>query len=115
MEPFRISVLMVNTTGLSQTKAPAPEWPQGIQTVLDSTKPLKFDRAGRLPLYLWQAIDPGQLTDKKAEKFDFALLILLDLIIVSGNNLIYQDGQLSNIRHLGQSLVLDYLPGVVIG
>ena len=44
---------------LSSNGASAVQWPSHIQTVLDATEPLKYDRAGRLPLYLWQAMDPG--------------------------------------------------------
>ena len=39
----------------------APKWPGHIQVVLDSTRPLEYDRDERLPLYLWQAMDPGPL------------------------------------------------------
>jgi len=44
------------------------KWPAHIQVVLDTTEPLKFDRGGRLPLYLWQAMDPGPLGDEAAEE-----------------------------------------------
>ena len=50
-----------------QSDKPVSKWPKHIQTVLDNTKPLKYSRGQRLPLYLWQAIGPGQLTDKDAE------------------------------------------------
>jgi len=49
---------------LAQTQS--PKWPEHIQVVLDSTKPLEYDRQGRLPLYLWQAMDPGSLDDESA-------------------------------------------------
>ncbi len=42
------------------------QWPERIQTVLDNTKPLAFPRGGRLPLYLWPAMDPGDLEDREA-------------------------------------------------
>lgn len=45
----------------------APKWPPRIQIVLDNTKPLRFDRGDRLPLYLWQATDPGPLDSESAE------------------------------------------------
>lgn len=45
-----------------------PKWPPQIQMVLDKTNPLKYDRDGRLPLYLWPARDPGQLDDETALK-----------------------------------------------
>jgi len=47
------------------TKKPA--WSTRVQTVLEATKPLEFDRGGRLPLYLWPAINPGKLGDRTAE------------------------------------------------
>jgi len=46
----------------------AVKWPSHIQVVLDATKPLKFDRGERLPLYLWQAMDPGSLDDEATEE-----------------------------------------------
>jgi len=46
----------------------AKKWPSHIQVVLDSTKPLEYDRGGRLPLYLWQAMDPGQLNEEDLEE-----------------------------------------------
>ncbi|MBN2329324.1 MAG: hypothetical protein JXR73_19440 [Candidatus Omnitrophica bacterium] len=42
-------------------------WKKSIQLVLDKTKPLKYDRGARLPLYLWPAMNPGKLTDSSAE------------------------------------------------
>jgi len=44
------------------------KWPSHIQVVLDSTKPLKYGRGGRLPLYLWQAMDPGRLNEKDLQE-----------------------------------------------
>jgi len=44
------------------------QWTDNIQVVLDNTKPLKYSRGERLPLYLWPAIDPGELTDVGAER-----------------------------------------------
>ncbi len=44
-----------------------PAWSARVQTVLDVAKPLKFDRAERLPLYLWPAISSGKLDDQTAE------------------------------------------------
>ncbi|HCO92380.1 MAG TPA: hypothetical protein DIU00_00255 [Phycisphaerales bacterium] len=46
----------------------APRWPDYIQVVLDSTRPLEYDRGERLPLYLWQAMDPGPLNEKALEE-----------------------------------------------
>jgi hypothetical protein len=53
--------LMANA---AQSKA--VKWPAHIQAVLDATEPLEFDRQDRLPLYLWQAMDPGPLSDEAA-------------------------------------------------
>ena len=68
-----VSVLLI--TGLAagmahagHGKEKAPKWPAHIQVVLDTTKPLEFDRGDRLPLYLWQAMNPGPLDDKTAEE-----------------------------------------------
>ena len=44
------------------------KWPDNIQVVLDNTTPLKYSRENRLPLYLWPAIDPGDLSDEAAER-----------------------------------------------
>jgi hypothetical protein len=43
-------------------------WVEHIQLVLDETKPLERDIGERLPLYLWPAMDPGPLTDQRAEE-----------------------------------------------
>ncbi|MBN2308427.1 MAG: hypothetical protein JXR94_05615 [Candidatus Hydrogenedentes bacterium] len=51
----------------------AMSWPEHIQLVLDETKPLEFDRAGRLPLYLWPAMNPGTMDDARAEALVRAL------------------------------------------
>jgi hypothetical protein len=37
-----------------------------MQTVLDAAEPMKYDRDNRLPLYLWQAMDPGTLANETA-------------------------------------------------
>ena len=44
------------------------KWPEKIQVILDNTTELKYDNGKRLPLYLWPAIDPGDLSDADAEK-----------------------------------------------
>ncbi len=44
------------------------KWNKSIQLVLDQTKPLQFQRGDRLPLYLWPAMNPGNLTDPQAEE-----------------------------------------------
>lgn len=51
----------------------AMEWPEQIQMVLDETQPLEFDRGNRLPLYLWQAMDPGEVTEAQARELVQAL------------------------------------------
>jgi hypothetical protein len=63
-----VLALLGNAAGRCEAKAGTPTWPPHIQVVLDSTKPLEFDRGGRLPLYLWQAMDPGSLDDNAAER-----------------------------------------------
>ncbi|MFB0553438.1 MAG: hypothetical protein ACETWQ_09005, partial [Phycisphaerae bacterium] len=60
--------LLGTFTNLSKAENKAIKWPSHIQVVLDATKPLKYDRGKRLPLYLWQAMDPSQLNDKALEK-----------------------------------------------
>jgi hypothetical protein len=50
------------------------KWPEHIQIVLDATEPLEFDRGKRLPLYLWQAMNPGLLDQDDAQE----LVELLD-------------------------------------
>ncbi len=44
------------------------EWPPHIRAVLDNTRPLDNPRGSRLPLYLWPAMDPGDLDDTAAER-----------------------------------------------
>ena len=60
--------LLVTYSGLSNAEDNTTNWPSNIQVVFDTTKPLKYDRGNRLPLYLWQAMDPGQLNEKVVEK-----------------------------------------------
>ncbi|MCC6442429.1 MAG: hypothetical protein IT210_03115 [Armatimonadetes bacterium] len=43
-------------------------WPDTIQRLLENTRPLRFKRGGRLPLYLWPAMNPGKLEAADAEK-----------------------------------------------
>ena len=64
-----IAISLLGTiANLSKAENNAIKWPSHIQAVLDATKPLKYDRGERLPLYLWQAMDPGQLNEKALEK-----------------------------------------------
>jgi len=59
--------LLGTAANFSKAENKAIKWPSHIQLVLDATKPLKYDRGKRLPLYLWQAMDPGQLNEKVVE------------------------------------------------
>ncbi len=63
-----VTGLASNTANASQAKEKTAKWPPHIQAVFDATKPLKFDRGDRLPLYLWNAMDPGPLDDKAVEE-----------------------------------------------
>jgi hypothetical protein len=64
-----IAVSLLGTVvKFSKAEDKSIKWPSHIQTVLDATKPLKYDRGRRLPLYLWQAMNPGQLNEKALEK-----------------------------------------------
>ena len=58
--------LLANLCCHADSTAPTHKWPEHIQIVLDNTKPLQYPRANRLPLYLWQAMGPGQLSDQDA-------------------------------------------------
>jgi len=60
--------LLGNTANFFGAEKKAAKWPSHIQVVLDAAKPLKFDRGERLPLYLWQAMDPGSLDDEATEE-----------------------------------------------
>jgi hypothetical protein len=50
-----------------------PKWTPSIDRVLDLAKELEYPRGGRLPLYLWPAMNPGQLDDNAAEELLGAL------------------------------------------
>jgi hypothetical protein len=63
-----ITALASNLVHAGQAKEKTVKWPPHIQSVFDTTKPLEFDRGVRLPLYIWQAMDPGTLDDKTAEE-----------------------------------------------
>ena len=56
----------VNAAALGGPEEKAAKWPSHIQCVLDETAPLKYDRGKRLPLYLWNAMDPGILGEEAA-------------------------------------------------
>jgi len=65
---WAIIALPGDFTNLCKAKDKGVKWPPHIQIVLDATKPLEFDRGKRLPLYLWQAMNPGPLDDQAAEE-----------------------------------------------
>jgi len=56
------------------TEVKNPDWTDNIQTILDNTKPLKYARGKRLPLYVWPAIDPGKQDGRTTEE----LIVELD-------------------------------------
>ena len=57
------------TSHLKAAQLPdAPPWSPRVQQVLEITKPLQFDRGDRLPLYLWPAMNPGELNERSAEE-----------------------------------------------
>ncbi len=64
--PVLLILLMTQCTTTAVEKE--IKWSDNIQVVLDNTTPLKYERGYRLPLYLWPAADPGDLTDMEAEK-----------------------------------------------
>jgi len=49
------------------------EWPEKIQLVLDTCEPLEHSREARIPLYLWAAMDPGEMDDNRAEQLVYEL------------------------------------------
>jgi len=59
--------LLGTAANFSKAENKAIKWPSHIQVVLDATQPLKYVRGKRLPLYLWQAMDIGQLDEKVVE------------------------------------------------
>jgi hypothetical protein len=68
-----IAVLIITTLAsdisqAGQANEKTAKWPPHIQVVLDNTTPLEHDRGDRLPLYLWNAMNPGPLDDKTAEE-----------------------------------------------
>ena len=66
MSLYGISIVLV-VMGLIGGMADAEtQWPEHIQIVLDNTEPLTFDRGERLPIYLWQAMNPGKLDQDTA-------------------------------------------------
>jgi hypothetical protein len=62
-----MAITLLGRADLSKAKNKAIKWPSHIQVVLDATKPLKYGRGVRLPLYLWQAMDPDRQDEKALE------------------------------------------------
>jgi len=62
-----LPLILALPLGAADQDAEKPAWSARVQTVLESTKPLEFDRGRRLPLYLWPAINAGKLDDRTAE------------------------------------------------
>lgn len=58
--------LLRNSGYLRCAEQKVPKWSSHIQCVLDETSPLSYVRGKRLPLYLWQAMDPGILDEEAA-------------------------------------------------
>lgn len=50
------------------------DWSENIKTILENTKLLTYPRMGRLPLYVWPAVDPGEMSEETAGR----LVELLD-------------------------------------
>lgn len=58
----------IGRTTAAQTPSNTYPWSERMQLVLDTTKPLEHPRESRLPLYLWPAMNPGDLSDSDAER-----------------------------------------------
>lgn len=63
-----LSLLVAIQPSIGEEQRNTSAWSPRVQTVLDVTKPLEFDRGRRLPLYLWPAMNPGNLDDRTAER-----------------------------------------------
>jgi len=67
-----VTMLLLQQMVVASEKAPSEsketKWPDNIQSVLDNTKPFKFDRGSRLPFYVWSAMDCPVLSDAEAEE-----------------------------------------------
>ena len=63
--PFFLFILLCRgqVPAVPETRVKLPD---KLQLVLDSTRPLEYPRGNRLPLYLWPAMDPGDLDPKTA-------------------------------------------------
>ena len=65
---LRVSILLLLAGIFTMNETNALNWPDHMQIVLDETTPLEHDRGDRLPLYLWQAIDAGDVTEATARE-----------------------------------------------
>jgi hypothetical protein len=69
---FFVAWMAISLLGIAATLSKAEnkdiKWPSHIQVVLNATKSLEYDRGKRLPLYLWQAMDPGRLNEEDLEE-----------------------------------------------
>jgi hypothetical protein len=63
---FSATLIILLITGCSQKEIKQPGQPEKIKVLLDNTTPLIYERANRLPLYLWPAIDPGVTDEENA-------------------------------------------------
>ena len=62
---MRLSLILLVGTVVAGDGAGSPTaWPEKIRMVLREAKPLTFSRGSRLPLYLWPAMNPGDLDGK---------------------------------------------------
>ncbi|MHC4682598.1 MAG: hypothetical protein ACYTEK_28435 [Planctomycetota bacterium] len=75
------------------------KWASHVQVVLDATEPLEFDRGGRLPLYLWHAMNPGLLDPEAAQE-------LLEQLDVRGIGLVASWNPRIRERSLEESLTI---------
>ena len=55
---------LVGHRGVGQE--PTGNWADKFTIVLNNTAPLEHSRDGRLPLYLWPTIEPGDLSEQDA-------------------------------------------------
>jgi hypothetical protein len=60
--------LLTAPVGAGEKPKPPKAKPRGLDTVLAAIKPLPAGRKMQLPLYLWPAMDPGQLDAASAER-----------------------------------------------
>jgi len=63
-----LTAYLIAATAMASAEGAKMRWPDTIQRVLDHTEPLTFKRGGRLPLYLWPAMNPGRLDQATAER-----------------------------------------------